>query len=407
MGHNKEPISMMSKSLYSWSDKDSAVYMASLLWGISSAFIQGSLSFQAILLISFLAFIVYLFPKNDLKPIPCALVACYSTIAFITSAYFSPTSFSWGTKELIAGVAIITLISRRDMSVVHFSKAIQGVAIGGVVGIFLSFLLSITEFNGPSGRLASDNYHPNAIAATGATAALVSLFHFHRKMPNTPHSFVSLAIGAAGFALIIVARSRTSLFIFSLLFFYSLLSSLSLNNLRRTMVFSFCIIAIVIVALTFSDSISEYLEIYSASRSLSSGTGRFEMWEFVLENIIPDNAIFGIGGDSYANMMMNRYNVAGAHNIIIDQLARCGLLANAFYVSMVLLAFMGLTKIDSDRPLLLSIFFFGLLASMAELRFIGLAHPGAVAVLFAVCCGLKYHSQKAIAYSRNDLQSPH
>jgi O-antigen ligase len=137
------------------------------------------------------------------------------------------------------------------------------------------------------------------------------------------------------------------------------------------------------------EDISDHFEIFSDSRNIYSGTGRFEMWEYVIKEIILMNPVSGIGGSTYADHMQSVFGVSGCHNIILDQIARFGLVGAFLFFSLVYLSFFRFIRnYTPELGIFLSVLTFMTIVSFFELRYIGLSNPATIAASLSLSVGL-------------------
>jgi O-antigen ligase len=270
-----------------------------------------------------------------------------------------------------------------------------GLTLAGVVLVVFHLLnLEVREIADPSYRLTVF-LNPNSTgfiaAITGVSAFDFALNELRRKGVRA----LWLLTFAACLLLWLSTKSRTALLTF-LVGVLTLVAWRCRSRKARFIVIlgsSLCLLALI----HFRGFFIETLSLDDQYRSVTTATGRFDIWHYILTEIFPESPWLGVGPGNHNELIAAATGSSGAHNGLLMALAETGVLGTIPLVILLVLGFVGLTRHRHDPSLAwaAALFIAGVTESIGEMLLFSIGNPASLLFLMTVAAlGLRAFSKK-------------
>ena len=134
------------------------------------------------------------------------------------------------------------------------------------------------------------------------------------------------------------------------------------------------------------DFIVDVLSLQDDYRSIQSGTGRYEIWRFVLTEVWPEDPWFGVGPGNHGDLVLEATGSVNAHNGLVAALAETGLCGAIPVLVLIGLCFRSIGRGWRDPRVIwaASLFAAGLSESMGEVMLFSIGSPGSLLFMLAL-----------------------
>jgi hypothetical protein len=292
---------------------------------------------------------------------------------------------------LIPGISLmIAAVRLGDRAV---SGARLGITLGGV--IFCLYQLIFLDF----GSLLNPHYrltvflNPNGVAFIAAMTGISLLDYglnrfFLQAKRLSPGTLALFAGVLVCLVLCVATKSRTATLVMlagSLLRIY-----LSLGA-TRTFLIAF-VLALLSVTVAWNslaaagEMVAEVFQLNDRHRSIDKGTGRFRTWGWTIQEVWLTNPILGVGPGRHMGMTLAATGASSAHNGMLSVLADTGLAGALPLIAIICVCVRRalLYRRDPRFYFAITLFFAGLLESVAETMFFSIGNPGSLLFLLSV-----------------------
>ena len=146
--------------------------------------------------------------------------------------------------------------------------------------------------------------------------------------------------------------------------------------------------ALVLLVLYFTHNSAFLVDLLSLDdkyRSVESGTGRFALWKFVVNELFVQAPLLGVGPGNHYDIVQEAVRHSSAHNGFLMALAETGifgalpLLALVFLCTWKLMVF----RRNPGAAWAAALFVAGLTESMGEIMFFSIGNPGSLLFLIS------------------------
>jgi O-antigen ligase len=172
----------------------------------------------------------------------------------------------------------------------------------------------------------------------------------------------------------------------------------------------FLICVILLIGLGFAIShkgfVVNVLSLDDDYRSVESGTGRYEIWQYLLGDVFPQAPWFGVGPGNHGDLVLDATGSTSAHNGILMALAETGVFGLIPLLLLIGLCFVKIAKCWRDPSVTwaAALFIAGLAESSGEIMLFSIGSPGSLMFMVAVAT-LASHSP-AVAAAQHIAGSP-
>ena len=309
------------------------------------------------------------------------LIALHVSIAVISGVVNSAT-----TASTLRYFALLPAISFVLFVVRTGDRAVRGFQLGltGAGLIFVACHFAYLDLSGlldPAYRITVF-INTNSVGFISAmTAISFATMHWADRRGTSALRFAAVAACAI---LCAATKSRTALL--SIAAGFLTWVALSATRLKRVFVAGMIVLVLLVVS-GKSDALLQRLDdvlmLHESSRSIESGSFRYETWSYVI-SVWLQNPLLGVGPGGHEAYVQRALGVSSAHNGILASLADVGLLGTLPLIMMLLWCLSkGRRHLKSNIALPLVIA--GIVESGAESMLFSMGNPGSVLFLLGLC----------------------
>jgi O-antigen ligase len=137
-------------------------------------------------------------------------------------------------------------------------------------------------------------------------------------------------------------------------------------------------------------------------RSLNGGTGRYEIWKFILTKVWPAAPLLGVGAGNHADLVFNATSCSSAHNGILMALAETGLCGTIPLLVIIILCFKTIIRCRRHSSIIwaAALFAAGITESLGEIMLFSIGSPASLLFMLAVA-SLAFRPAAEVAASPN------
>src|SRR5262249_9070124 len=139
-------------------------------------------------------------------------------------------------------------------------------------------------------------------------------------------------------------------------------------------------------AITHRGFVVNVLSLDDDYRSVESGTGRYEIWRFLLGDVFPEAPWLGVGPGNHGDLVFDATGSTSAHNGVLMALAEPGVFGLLPLVLLIGLCFVKIAKFWRAPAITwpAALFVAGLAESTGEVMLFSIGSPGSLMFMVAV-----------------------
>lgn len=149
-------------------------------------------------------------------------------------------------------------------------------------------------------------------------------------------------------------------------------------------------IAVIVLGLAYAfqhrETITDTMSLDEKERSIETGTGRYEIWRFLLTTVIPENPWLGIGPGQHTDLVLAATGSTNSHNGFLTSLADTGIVGTLPLFLLTGLCFRAVwqRRKRADQAWVAAIFAAGVVESLGESVFFSIGNPASLLFMLAV-----------------------
>jgi O-antigen ligase len=167
---------------------------------------------------------------------------------------------------------------------------------------------------------------------------------------------------------------------------FRLFDSLKLRFSKPLILLAIAVAGVSFALLVRKDFLVSLLSLDDDYRSLNSGTGRFDIWKFILTRVWPEAPLLGVGAGNHNELVFDATSCSSAHNGVLMALAETGLFGTIPLLLIIFLCFRTIIhqRMDPSITWAAAIFVAGLTESLGEVMLFSIGSPASVLFMLAV-----------------------
>ena len=318
------------------------------------------------------------------------LMTAHAVAALLSAVLNGPTWFVVRYVLLLPALLLMLSVVRVGEKAIRCVQA--GLTLAVVVfAVYHLAFVDVSALTTASYRLDSF-LNPNSIGYIAALGGISLIDFVIRRWPQprerwSPTTLCIAGALAACFVLCLATKSRTATIV--LIFGVTVRLYLALGMAR---VFILSVVGLISIAIaweavaSFSTNVATTYQLFDRTRGLSGGTGRFQIWQVVVERIWLPNVLFGVGPGNHMEVTHFYTGVRSVHNGLLQNLAEVGLIGAAPLVLLLVHCFKSAHRQRRDGRIHFAIALLagGCLASVPEEMFFSIGNPGSLLFLLSV-----------------------
>lgn len=303
-------------------------------------FILGNLTASRYLILLFILFVcirIFTIGEGHINRNLFLYMGIFLLFIIISSAL----SYSGITGGVITMVLnILFVIVAGELLVNDVAEIFDILQIGAfeiIVFLFINYFTGAEiNSNGSYSLMSGTNNNEVGMALAQIGAIFISSYIIANKKSNRIKKIIQIIGVILSFCLLLLTGSRSATFGLGVAIVISMIYDAFTNkrSIRRSVGTIFSVVLVFAFGFYFIQGNETLLSRFTLEAvSESSGTGRFEIWEKVWEEVIVKHPLFGGGyGEENIKRMLNLngINHSGTHNILIDMLANMGFVGTLY-----------------------------------------------------------------------------